>query len=138
MSFPIYIYIQNNPSSIDFIVRIFSNGNYFWSDSFTVIVPVTGIAENGTNLPIEYALKQNYPNPFNPSTRIKYSIPQSSNVVIKIFDILGNEIETLVNEEKPTGIYEVQFDATGLSSGVYFYTLTAGNFVENRKMVLLQ
>jgi hypothetical protein len=137
VSFPIAIYTQNNPSSIDFIVHIFSDGRFLWSDSFTVDI-VTGIAENETNLPIEYALKQNYPNPFNPSTKIKYSIPQSSNVVLKVFDILGNEIETLVNEEKSVGIYEVQFDATGISSGVYFYTLTAGNFVENKKMVLLR
>jgi hypothetical protein len=83
-------------------------------------------------------LNQNYPNPFNPTTRIKYSVPQSSNVVLKVFDILGNEIETLVNEEKSIGIYEVQFDARGISSGVYFYTLTAGNFVENKKMMLLK
>jgi hypothetical protein len=137
VSFPIAIYHQNSPSSIDFIVQIYSNGRFFWSDSFTVSVPV-GIEENETNLPIEYALKQNYPNPFNPSTRIKYSIPQSSYVIIKVFDILGNAIATLVNEEKSIGNYEVQFDATGISSGVYFYTLTAGNFVENKKMVLLR
>jgi polyhydroxybutyrate depolymerase len=136
-SFGLRYNTQNNPSSIDFIVHIFSNGNFFWSDSFTVDI-VTGIAENETTLPIEYALKQNYPNPFNPSTRIKYSIPQSSNVVIKVFDILGNAIATLVNEEKSVGIYEVEFDATGISSGVYFYTLTAGNFVETKKLVLLR
>jgi len=88
--------------------------------------------------PDNFVLYQNYPNPFNPSTKIKYSIPQSSNVVIKVFDILGNAIATLVNEEKSIGNYEVQFDATGLSSGVYFYTLTAGNFVENRKMLLMK
>jgi hypothetical protein len=136
-SFFLRYYTQNNPSSIDFIVHIFSNGHFFWSDSFTVSVP-TGIAENEANLPLEYALTQNYPNPFNPSTKIKYSIPQSSNVVIKVFDILGNEIETLVNEEKSIGNYEVQFDATNLPSAIYFYQLQAGNFVETKKMVLLR
>jgi len=95
--------------------------------------------------PTTYHLSNNFPNPFNPSTKIKYSIPQSSNVVIKVFDILGNEITVLVNEERPLGSYEVDFDATGLSSGVYFYRLQvypanggAGSFVETKKMVLLR
>ena len=85
-----------------------------------------------------FQLSQNYPNPFNPSTKIRYSIPQSSNVVIKVFDILGNEIETLVNEEKPVGVYEVEFEGGNLSSGVYFYQLTAGNFIEMKKMLLIK
>jgi hypothetical protein len=83
-------------------------------------------------------MEQNYPNPFNPSTKIKYSVPQSSNVVIKIFDVLGNEIETLVNEEKSTGTYELTWYATNLPSGVYFYQLNAGSFVETKKMLLLK
>ncbi|MCH6574234.1 MAG: T9SS type A sorting domain-containing protein, partial [Bacteroidetes bacterium] len=128
---------QNNPSSIDFIVHIFNNGKFFWSESFTVDI-VTGIAENETNLPIEYTLKQNYPNPFNPSTRIKYSIPQSSNVVIKVFDILGNEIETLVNEQMSVGTYEITWYAGQLPSGVYFYQLKAGSYIETKKMILLR
>ncbi|MBT8387390.1 MAG: T9SS type A sorting domain-containing protein, partial [Ignavibacteria bacterium] len=89
-------------------------------------------------LPTDYKLMQNYPNPFNPSTKIKYSLPQSSNVVIKAFDILGNEIETLVNEEKPTGTYETTWYADGFPSGIYFYQLRSGNFVETKKMVLLR
>jgi hypothetical protein len=83
-------------------------------------------------------LSQNYPNPFNPSTKIKYSVPNSSQVVIKIFDILGNEIETLVNEEKPAGTYEVTWYAEQLPSGVYFYQLRAGSFVQTKKMLLLK
>jgi hypothetical protein len=90
------------------------------------------------NVPTNYSLSQNYPNPFNPSTKIKYSIPQTSNVVIKIFDILGNEIETLVKEEKPVGSYEIDFDASSLSSGIYFYRLQAGDFIETKKMVLMK
>ena len=86
----------------------------------------------------KYKLYQNYPNPFNPSTKIKYSVPQSSNVIIKIFDILGNEIARLVNEEKPLGNYEVEFGATTLPSGIYFYKLQAGKFVETKKMVLMK
>jgi len=85
-----------------------------------------------------FLLEQNYPNPFNPNTIIKFSIQQSSDVIIKIFDILGNEITVLVNEEKSAGSYEVDFDATSLPSGIYFYQLLAGNFVETKKMVLLR
>jgi photosystem II stability/assembly factor-like uncharacterized protein len=106
-----------------------------------------------SGVPNKYNLIQNYPNPFNPSTKIKYSIPQISNVVIKVFDILGNEIETLVNEEKPTGTYELTWYAEGLPSGVYFYRLQAvltgrqagdpstgsgQSFVETKKMLLLR
>jgi hypothetical protein len=86
----------------------------------------------------KYYLEQNYPNPFNPSTRIRYSIPKSSNVVIKVFDILGNEVETLVSEEKQIGIYELTLYAEGLPSGVYFYRLQSGDFVETKKMLLLK
>jgi hypothetical protein len=89
-------------------------------------------------MPSEFSLSQNYPNPFNPSTKIKYSIPQSSNVVIKVFDILGNEIELLANEEKPAGTYELTWSAANLPSGVYFYQLKAGSFLETKKMILLK
>jgi photosystem II stability/assembly factor-like uncharacterized protein len=100
---------------------------------------VSFIEENQINaFPTNYTLTQNYPNPFNPNTKIKYSIPQSSNVVIKVYDILGNEIETLVNEERPTGTYEITWYAENLPSGVYFYRLQAGDYVETKKMVLLR
>jgi len=93
-----------------------------------------------------FYLEQNYPNPFNPSTKIKFTIPnviasgtkQSQLVTLKVYDILGNEITTLVNEEKPAGSYEIKFDAAGLPSGVCFYRLQAGTFIETRKMVLLR
>lgn len=92
----------------------------------------------------EYFLSQNYPNPFNPSTKIRFTIPvtlsevEGSVVTLKIYDVLGNEIVTLVNEEKPSGEYDVQFNGTGLTSGVYFYQLKAGNYIETKKMVLLR
>jgi hypothetical protein len=85
-----------------------------------------------------YSLSNNYPNPFNPSTKIKYSVPQSSNVAIKVFDILGREVYKLVNDEKPAGYYEIEFNASSLTSGIYFYRLQAGSFVETKKMVLLK
>ena len=76
-------------------------------------------------LPTEFALLQNYPNPFNPSTSIKYQVSSISKVSLKVYDVLGNEVSTLVNEEKPAGSYEVEFNAEGLSSGIYFYKLQA-------------
>ena len=89
-------------------------------------------------MPTEFLLSQNYPNPFNPSTKIKYSLPQSSRVHIKIFDVLGTEIETLVNEEKQVGTYELMWNAANLPSGVYFYQLIAGDFVQKKKMILIK
>ncbi len=85
-----------------------------------------------------YFLAQNYPNPFNPATKINYKVPERSFVTLKIYDVLGNEITTLVNEEKPAGSYEFEFSGNGLASGIYFYQLQAGSFVETKKMVLLK
>jgi len=87
---------------------------------------------------IEYELSQNYPNPFNPSSTISYQIPELSFVTIKIYDVLGIEIMTLVSEEKSTGNYEVEFNAARLPSGVYFYTLTSGVFSDTKKLLLLK
>lgn len=86
----------------------------------------------------EFALFQNYPNPFNPSTTIKYQIPELNFVTLKVYDVLGNEIITLVNEKKPIGNYEIEFNAPELPSGIYFYSLQAGNYVDTKKMILLK
>jgi len=94
--------------------------------------------EQETIQPSAFSLEQNFPNPFNPNTKIKYSISQSSQVQIKVYDVLGNEIETLVNEEKPAGTYELKWNAGNLSSGIYFYQLRAGEFVITKKMILLK
>ena len=100
---------------------------------------VTFVEEAKINdVPTEFLLSQNYPNPFNPSTKIKYSIPQTSEVQIKVFDVLGNEIEILVKEEKPAGTYEVTWYAVNLPSGVYLYQLKAGSYIETKKMLLLK
>lgn len=93
---------------------------------------------NENNIVTRFELIQNFPNPFNPNTKIKYSISQLSNVVIKIFDILGNEIETLISEEKSAGTYEITWYAKNLPSGVYFYQLRAKGFVETKKMILIK
>jgi len=84
----------------------------------------------------DFTLNQNYPNPFNPSTRISFSIPQNSFVTITIFDVLGNEIETLINRELSAGSYDIEFAAKNLTSGVYFYNITAGEFTKTMKMIL--
>jgi photosystem II stability/assembly factor-like uncharacterized protein len=94
--------------------------------------------EDKEDKPKEFALHQNYPNPFNPTTSIEYQVTSSEKVSLIIYDILGREIKTLVNELKAPGSYEVTFDASLLSSGVYFYRLTAGEFVQTRKMLLLR
>ena len=104
----------------------------------TLIDFPTSIIENENYNLLGFELMQNYPNPFNPNTTFKYSIPNESKVIIKVYDILGNEIETLINEEKPVGTYELNWYAANLPSGVYFYRLQAGSFVETRKMILLR
>lgn len=85
-----------------------------------------------------FELSQNYPNPFNPITNIKFQILNYGNVILKVYDILGKEIKTLVNENLQPGTYSIRFDATGLSSGVYFYRMNAGDFVETKRMVLVR
>jgi hypothetical protein len=89
-------------------------------------------------LPSDFILEQNYPNPFNPSTKIRYSIPENSFITLKVFNLLGEEIETLVNSEQSAGVYEATFDASELSSGIYFYTLSTKNSVNTKKMILVR
>ena len=106
---------------------------HIYLDSVTVVVN-----NQILHLPKDFYLSQNYPNPFNPNTTITYSIPKQSNVAIKIFDLLGREVTTLVNEEKSAGNYKVVFNGSNLSSGVYLYRLYAGNFVSTKKFVLMK
>ena len=89
-------------------------------------------------MPTIYELYQNYPNPFNSSTKIRYQLPQESKVIIKLYDILGAEAITLLNEKKEPGVYEIDFNAQHLSSGTYIYRMIAGSFVETKKMVLMK
>ncbi|HEX7356665.1 MAG TPA: T9SS type A sorting domain-containing protein [Ignavibacteriaceae bacterium] len=94
------------------------------------------------SFPIEYKLEQNYPNPFNPTTKIRYSIPsvgpELQNVNLTVYDILGNQIKTLVDEPQKTGYHEIDFNTSSLASGVYIYRLSAGNFVSVKKMMVLK
>ena len=120
--------------------KSFGSGTYSYSSSL-----ITEVNEE-LNLPNAFSISQNYPNPFNPSTKIKYSIPQQSSVTLKVFDVLGREVTTLVNKEQPQGNYEVEWNASEFSSGIYFYKINAGNlakgavqvFVEIKKMLLIK
>ena len=109
-------------------------GEYIFADEIDV---VTGIKTKKT-LPQNFLLKQNYPNPFNPSTIINYQLPKISKVTLTVYDVLGKEVAKLVNQEQSAGTYKVNFDASHLSSGIYFYTLIAGDFVQTKKLVLLK
>ena len=90
------------------------------------------------NIPNEYGLDQNYPNPFNPSTTINYQLPQNGFVNISVYDILGNLVTTLVNEETNAGYHSITWNAQGFSSGIYFYTIRTGSFLATKKLVLLK
>ena len=126
-------------------IRDFSfYGNHGDSEGNPLLVP-SGILVSVDDNPLSnfnYKLEQNYPNPFNPSTRIQYQVSSISHVTLKVYNVLGNEIATLVNEEKPAGTYEVEFQSTvcghQLASGIYFYNLTAGSFIQTKKMILLK
>ena len=98
----------------------------------------SGLKTFTKELPDEFLLSQNYPNPFNPSTKIRFTVPAKSYASLKIYDVLGNEVATLIDEYKPAGIYDVDFDASNLSSGIYLYKLTAGNFIQTKKMILMK
>jgi hypothetical protein len=106
-------------------------------DSLTVQNETTSDGSRGAlDIPREFRLEQNYPNPFNPATHIAYAVPMAGNVLLKVYDILGREVATLVNEQKQPGNYSAQFHGSRLASGVYIYRLTAGRFVETKKMLL--
>jgi len=114
-----------------------SSGWYIDEISIVGYTP-TSIHENVKMIPDEYSLQQNYPNPFNPSTTIRYAVSSRQFVTLKVYDVLGNEATSLVKEEKPAGYYEVEFDGSDLTSGIYFYKLQAGTFVETKKMIFMK
>ena len=99
---------------------------------------LTSLNEDQTQIVNEYSLEQNYPNPFNPSTKISWQSPVSGWQTLKIYDVLGNLVETLLSDYREAGKHSIEFDAGGLSSGIYFYTLTSENFSQTKKMILLR
>jgi hypothetical protein len=142
-SFDITSYV-NAAAQLKIRFRLTSDGNTlgsgWWVDDIKLTnyclatVGVPGIS----NIPKTFAVAQNYPNPFNPSTVIKYQLPKTSFVTIKVFDVLGKEVSSLVNEQKEPGYYEAVFEGSKLSSGLYFYKIEAGDFVETKKMMLIK
>jgi hypothetical protein len=142
-----YDFAVTSGGTVDFTHEIFDNtGGSHPNDGFDATVYTLDFAnivvsvddQIDGQVPDNYSLSQNYPNPFNPSTTITYAVPQNSLVSLSVFDILGNEVQTLVNEIKGAGTYTVSFDAASVPSGVYFYKLEAGNFLSTKKMVLLK
>jgi hypothetical protein len=126
-----YSFTDNNVINGTFTYRLKQidfNGMYEYSNEIEVTV----------NAPDKYSLNQNYPNPFNPGTSIEFQLPQKSFVTLKVYNILGVEIATLVNEEKPAGIHKINFNASELSSGMYIYKISAGKFEKTMKMLLLK
>jgi len=120
-------------------VTIFSSGG-FETDFNLVTGPLTRVIDRNleANIPNDITLYSNYPNPFNPATTIRFSIPEETFVTLKVFNTLGEEITTLINVNTIAGNYEVEFDATGLPSGIYFYRLQVGGFIDTKKMMLLK
>jgi hypothetical protein len=112
-----------------------------WNFGENIIVTVIDMpvnVENKNLQPETFVLYQNYPNPFNPSTNFRFRIADFGFVSLKVYDVLGNEVATLVNEEKPAGEYEIEFSGKGLTSGIYFYNLSTRGFSETKKMILMK
>jgi len=131
-----------------YIVGYGLNGTTGQDEGYLLAVSGTSSVDESQINPGNFVLEQNYPNPFNPSTTIKYSVPSSEFITLKVYDVLGNEVATLVNEEKAAGTYEIDFSAKGgsassgnaidLSSGIYFYKLQAGGFIATKKMIVIK
>ena len=115
-------------------VVVATHGNGVYASYMSTV----DVKNQDNNLPLTFNLSQNYPNPFNPSTNIKYSLPSSSNVVLKIYDVSGKEVKTLISSEQPAGVHNYSFNASDLASGIYFYSLRAGKYTQTRKMILMK
>jgi hypothetical protein len=111
--------------------------NYILAEN-TTKTSFTGIKKMNNNLPAAFSLSQNYPNPFNPTTMIQYSVPKSGLVTLKVYNMLGQEVATLVNQQQQAGNYNVNFNATRLASGVYMYRIQSGSFSSTKKMTYLK
>ncbi len=133
-----FVYQQGVGLSSDTVYQRYDDaGSDFWAANL-LSSTVTGVNDENIALPRECRLYQNYPNPFNPSTNIGFSLPARSRILLRVFDLLGREVATLVNEEKPAGEYTVQWNAQSMPSGVYFYRIHAGTFTATKKVLLLR
>ena len=123
---------------LTFELAVSSSGTEFWSDNFEIQLDPVGVDNEITGLPPEFSLSEAYPNPFNPSTSIAFSLPSSGEVSLIIYNLMGQEVTKLVSGEIEAGYHKVQWDASSVSSGIYFYRLHVGDFIRTRKMVLLK
>jgi len=115
-----------------------NDGDVIGLDLISLVGSTVGINQNGTEIPAKYNLSQNYPNPFNPSTKINFSLPKSGNVKLAVYDMIGNEVSVLTNGNLAAGNYTADFNASKLSSGVYFYKLTTDEFSSTKRMMLIK
>jgi len=118
--------------------RIMGSGGTLWNVSIDTSEGTSNVGNISGIAPNEYKLEQNYPNPFNPTTNIKYQIAKNSFVTLKVFDVLGKEIATVVNGYRKAGYYETNWDASQYPSGMYFYKLISGDFSETKKLILVK
>ncbi len=125
-------------SAYQVVVRVNNSHNQSDIQAFNIKVSneVTAVEAERQNIPFNFSLEQNYPNPFNPATRIRFSLPSGSKVILKIFDVLGKEVANIINGKMAAGNHEIIFNSNNLASGVYFYRLQAGNFIQSKKMIL--
>lgn len=130
-------FIVNSNISQNFI-GLSSNSSIVVGSGFFYGVNYILSVETEEGLPTEYRLYQNFPNPFNPSTTIKFSIPEPNQVILKIYDIVGSEVTTLLNQQMETGNYSITFNSPQLASGIYFYRMISGNFITVKKMMMLK
>ena len=114
----------------------YSGGNGRGDVSLECLNILTNSGNNNTTIPASTSLEQNYPNPFNPATIIKFNVSKSGNVKIVVYDVMGREVQTLVNESRKPGTYVTSFDGSALNSGVYFYKISAGDYSETMRMIL--
>jgi photosystem II stability/assembly factor-like uncharacterized protein len=125
-----------NYTTVNNVIRVMTHGNGAYERKF--LSQIVSVSEDDPATVSDFKLEQNYPNPFNPTTNFELWISDFGFVSLKVYDVLGNEIATLINEELPSGTHKVEFDGTALPSGAYFYRLETGNYVETKKMVLLK
>ncbi len=132
----VFPFVNPGTANIQIQIGTFDNSNQRFTLDFTAIVQPTSVGNQNSSLVNDYYLEQNYPNPFNPSTQIKFGLKEPGFVSLKVYNVLGNEVANIINGYKAAGSYTVSFNASGLSSGIYFYKLTTNGFTQIRKMIL--
>ena len=139
MTYPVKVKVENMDIIIQDVTGKLLNTNIKAGGELTISNPnVDKLLVSGQAVPVKFTLEQNFPNPFNPTTTIKFSIPKEVQVNLSVYNILGEKVKELKNEVMKPGYFEVEFDASALASGVYLYRITAGDFVQTKKMVLLK